>query len=37
LNFYVPGERYGWVECAHQLIVHYWFDQYLNIYGNGAL
>jgi len=37
LNFYVPSPRYGWVECAHQLIVHYWFDQYLNVYGNGAL
>jgi D-sedoheptulose 7-phosphate isomerase len=37
LNFYVPADRYGWVECAHQLIIHYWFDQYLNLYGNGAL
>ena len=37
LNFYVPADRYGWVECAHQLIIHYWFDQYLNVYGNGAL
>jgi D-sedoheptulose 7-phosphate isomerase len=37
LNFYVPADRYGWVECAHQLVVHYWFDQYLNVYGNGAL
>ena len=37
LNFYVPADRYGWVECAHQLIIHYWFDQYLNVYGNGAV
>jgi len=37
LNFYVPADRYGWVECAHQLIIHYWFDQYLNTFGNGAL
>jgi D-sedoheptulose 7-phosphate isomerase len=37
LNFYVPADRYGWVECAHQLLIHYWFDQYLNVYGNGAL
>jgi D-sedoheptulose 7-phosphate isomerase len=37
LNFYVPADRYGWVECAHQLVIHYWFDQYLNVYGNGAL
>jgi D-sedoheptulose 7-phosphate isomerase len=37
LNFYVPSTRYGWVECAHQLILHYWLDQYLNLYGEGAL
>jgi D-sedoheptulose 7-phosphate isomerase len=37
LNFYIPASRYGWVECAHQLVIHYWFDQYLNVYGNGAL
>jgi D-sedoheptulose 7-phosphate isomerase len=37
LNCYVPADRYGWVECAHQLVIHYWFDQYLNIYGNGAV
>lgn len=37
LNFYVPADRYGWVESAHQAIIHYWFDQYLNVYGNGAI
>jgi D-sedoheptulose 7-phosphate isomerase len=37
LNFYVPADRYGWVECAHQLILHYWLDQYLNLHGRGAL
>jgi D-sedoheptulose 7-phosphate isomerase len=37
LNFYVPSPRYGWVECAHQLVLHYWLDQYLNLYGEGAL
>jgi len=37
LNFYVPSQRYGWVECAHQLILHYWLDQYLNLHGGGAL
>ena len=37
LNFYVPAQRYGWVESAHQLILHYWFDQYLNKYGQGAI
>jgi D-sedoheptulose 7-phosphate isomerase len=37
LNFYVPAQRYGWVETAHQLVLHYWLDQYLNRYGQGAL
>jgi D-sedoheptulose 7-phosphate isomerase len=37
LNFYVPCHRYGWTECAHQLIVHYWFDQYLDLHGGGAV
>jgi D-sedoheptulose 7-phosphate isomerase len=37
LNFWVPADRYGWVECAHQLILHYWLDQYLNLYGGGAI
>lgn len=37
LNFYVPADRYGWVECAHQVILHYWCDQYLNRYAQGAL
>jgi D-sedoheptulose 7-phosphate isomerase len=37
LNFYVPLPRYGLVECAHQLILHYWLDQYLNLYGDGAI
>lgn len=37
LNFHVPADRYGWVECAHQLILHYWLDQYLNLHGTGAL
>jgi D-sedoheptulose 7-phosphate isomerase len=37
LNFYVPAQRYGWVECAHQLILHYWLDQYLNLHVGGAL
>ena len=37
LNFYAPLQRYGWVESAHQIILHYWFDQYLNIHGQGAI
>jgi len=37
LNFYVPAQRYGWVECAHQVILHYWLDQYMNLHGDGAI
>jgi len=36
LNFYIPHHRYGWVECAHQVILHYWLDQFMNTYGHGA-
>ena len=37
LNFYIPARRYGWVECAHQLVLHYWLDQYLNLHADGAI
>jgi D-sedoheptulose 7-phosphate isomerase len=37
LNFYVPFRRYGWIECAHQLVLHYWLDQYLNLHADGAI
>lgn len=37
LNFYVPLPRYGWVESAHQLVLHYWFDQYQDVHGPGAI
>jgi len=37
LNFYVPLPRYGWTESAHQVILHYWFDQYLCEHRQGAL
>jgi D-sedoheptulose 7-phosphate isomerase len=37
LNFYVPLSRYGWTESAHQVILHYWFDQYQDVHGTGAL
>ena len=37
LNFYVPANRYGWVESAHHIAMHHWLDQYLNAYGGGAL
>ena len=36
LNFHIPSSRYGWIESAHQLIMHHWLDQYLNLYGKGA-
>lgn len=37
LNFYVPLTRYGWAESAHQIILHYWFDQFLHQHRDGAL
>lgn len=37
LNFYVPLARYGWVESAHQIVIHCWLDQYLTRYGGGAI
>lgn len=30
LNFYVPAETYGMVESAHQIILHYWLDLFMN-------
>ena len=29
LNFYVPSNSYGVVECAHQVLLHSWLDQYM--------
>ena len=29
---YVPAKTYGVVECAHQLFLHLWLDNYMNIY-----
>ena len=37
VNFYVPLSRYGWVESAHQILLHYWFDQYLNTHRQDAI
>ena len=37
LNFYIPCSRYGWVEPAHHVILHYWLDQYLNLHRQGAM
>ena len=31
LNFYVPGRTYGAVECAHQIILHCWLDEYMGL------
>ena len=31
LNFYVPALTYGIVECAHQVILHAWLDQYMGV------
>lgn len=30
LNFYVPSNSYGIVECAHQVLLHSWLDQYMD-------
>ena len=32
LNFYIPAKTYGIVECAHQVLLHLWLDQYMQIY-----
>jgi D-sedoheptulose 7-phosphate isomerase len=37
LNFYVPLPRYGLAQSAHQVILHYWFDQFLDRHGQGAV
>jgi D-sedoheptulose 7-phosphate isomerase len=37
VNFHVPLTRYGWTESAHQVILHYWFDQYLCEHRQGAV
>ena len=37
LNFYMPTERYGWIESGHHVVLHYWLDQYLDLHGQGAV
>lgn len=37
LNFYVPLTRYGWVESAHQIVMHHWLDEYLSRFCGGAI
>ena len=31
LNFFVPAKTYGVVECAHQVLLHMWLDQFMGI------
>lgn len=37
LNFYVPVPRYGWVESSHQVVLHYWLDQFMDAHHTGAV
>jgi D-sedoheptulose 7-phosphate isomerase len=37
LNFFVPLTRYGLAQSAHQIVLHYWFDQYMDLHGQGAV
>jgi D-sedoheptulose 7-phosphate isomerase len=37
INFYVPLPRYGWVESAHQIVMHHWLDQYLSLHRGGPI
>ena len=32
LNFYIPAKTYGIVECAHQVLLHIWLDQYMGVF-----
>ena len=29
LNFYIPADTYGFVESSHQILLHYWFDRFM--------
>jgi D-sedoheptulose 7-phosphate isomerase len=31
LNFFVPALTYGIAECSHQVLLHAWFDRFLNV------
>lgn len=31
VNFYVPADTYGIVECAHQVLLHCWLDLYMGV------
>lgn len=36
LNFYIPATTYGIVECAHQIVLHYWLDLYITCNVEGS-
>jgi len=31
VNFYVPAQTYGIVECCHQILLHCWLDQFMGV------
>jgi D-sedoheptulose 7-phosphate isomerase len=33
LNFFVPAKTYGLVECSHQILLHCWLDQFMEMEG----
>lgn len=33
LNFYVPAQTYGEIECTHQIVLHFWLDKYMKEVG----
>lgn len=37
LNIYIPSSSYGYVELAHQIILHYIADNMVDIYGKRAI
>lgn len=31
INFFIPGHTYGAVECLHQILLHCWLDDYMDL------
>ncbi|OGS43985.1 MAG: hypothetical protein A2539_07610 [Elusimicrobia bacterium RIFOXYD2_FULL_34_15] len=31
INFYIPAQTYGFAESGHQLLLHYWIDNLVNL------
>jgi D-sedoheptulose 7-phosphate isomerase len=31
INFYVPANTYGIVECIHQIMLHSWLDEMMHV------